>query len=69
MSDAARKLFGLVVLLAGLFVYALLAVRLAVAVLPEDLIVQTLYYVAAGILWIVPAVPFVRWVQGRGRQT
>ncbi|WP_368744753.1 DUF2842 domain-containing protein [Desertibaculum subflavum] len=61
-----RKLFGLVVLLAGLVVYALLAMRLAVAVLPDDLIVQTLYYIAAGVVWIVPAVPFVRWVQ-RGR--
>ena len=69
MSDAARKLFGLVVLLAGLIVYALLAMRLAVAVLPDNLIVQTLYYVAAGILWIVPAIPFVRWLQGGGRQT
>ena len=69
MSDALRKLFGLIVLLAGLFLYALLAMRLAVAVLPENLIVQTLYYVAAGVVWIVPAVPFVRWVQGRGRQT
>lgn len=66
MSNAARKLFGLVVLLAGLFLYALLAMRLAVAVLPDNLIVQTLYYIAAGIVWIVPAVPFVRWVQGRG---
>lgn len=66
MSDAVRKLFGLAVLLASLFVYALLAMRLAVAVLPDDLIVQTLYYVVAGVLWIVPAVPFVRWVQ-RGR--
>jgi hypothetical protein len=69
MSDAARKLFGLAVLLAGLIVYALLAMRLAVAVLPDNLIVQTLYYVAAGVLWIVPAIPFVRWVQGGGRQT
>lgn len=69
MSDAARKLLGLLVLLAGLFVYALLAMRLAVLVLPDDLIVQTLYYIAAGVLWVVPAVPFVRWVQGRGRQT
>lgn len=66
MSAAARKLFGLAVLLAGLVLYALLAMRLAVAVLPDDLIVQTLYYVAAGVIWIVPAVPFVRWVQGGG---
>jgi len=69
MSDALRKLFGLLVLLVGLFLYALLAMRLAVTVLPDNLIVQTLYYTAAGVLWIVPAVPFVRWVQGRGRQT
>jgi hypothetical protein len=68
MSNALRKLLGLAVLLTGLFIYALLAMRLAVAVLPDDLIVQTLYYIAAGVLWVVPAVPFVRWVQGKDRQ-
>ncbi len=63
MSPSARKLLGLVVLLAGLGVYALLAMRLAVAVLPENLIVQTLFYLVAGTAWVLPARPLVRWMQ------
>ncbi len=64
MTSGLRKFLGLAVLLAGLFVYALLAMRLAVAVLPDNLAVQTIYHLIAGMLWVVPTVPFVRWLQG-----
>ncbi len=63
MSAALRKLLGLLALLIGLGVYALLVMRLAVEVLPESLIVQTLFYVVAGVAWVVPARPLVRWMQ------
>lgn len=69
MSPALKKLLGLVALMVGLLVYALLAMRLAVAVLPENLIVQTIFYVIAGVAWVLPARPLVRWMQSgdRGR--
>lgn len=63
MTPALRKLFGLVVLMVGLGIYALLAMRLAVAVLPENLVVQTVFYIVAGIAWVWPARPLVRWMQ------
>jgi hypothetical protein len=65
VNRASRKLLGLAALLVGLFIYAMLAMRLAVAVLPDNLAVQTIYYLIAGVLWVVPTVPFVRWLQGK----
>lgn len=43
--------------------YALLAVRIAVAHVPEDAILaQTVYFAIAGLVWIVPAGLIIRWM-------
>jgi hypothetical protein len=58
-----RVLIGSVVLVLGLTVYALLAMRLAVAVLPESTPVQVVFYAAAGLAWVWPAARLTRWMQ------
>lgn len=58
-----RLAIGTTVLVLGLAIYAFLAMYLAVTVLPENLVVQTLYYLVAGLLWVWPAARMTRWMQ------
>jgi hypothetical protein len=58
-----RILGGMLVLVIGLAVYALLVMRLAVEILPEHWAVETVFYAAAGVLWVWPAARLVRWAQ------
>ena len=65
MRRAMRVALGTLVLLAGLAAYAILAVAVAVRALPDSLVVETLYYLAAGLLWVWPAARLTRWIQQR----
>jgi hypothetical protein len=58
-----RILFGTLGLVFGLTIYALLATRLAVAILPDQWAIDLLYYIVAGTLWIFPAIRLTRWMQ------
>lgn len=58
-----RKLAGLLVILIYLPAYALLAMSLAVRVLPDQWVVQLVYYCIAGFLWIVPMKPLIYWME------
>lgn len=59
----ARKIAGTALLLFFIPVYALLAVRIAVAHVPEGAILaQTIYFSIAGLVWIVPAGLIIRWM-------
>jgi Protein of unknown function (DUF2842) len=65
-----RILLGTFALIGGLAVYSLLVMRLAVDFLPEHWAAQSLFYLAAGIIWILPAARLTRWMQAapsRGR--
>ena len=54
---------GTALLLFFIPLYALLAVRVAVAHVPEGAILaQTIYFAIAGLLWIVPAGLLIRWM-------
>ena len=58
-----RKLIGAVALFALVTAWALLAMALAqVPVIRENAIASTLYYVVAGIGWVLPAMPVVAWM-------
>lgn len=64
MPQRLRKLLGSVVLVAFVSVYALTAMTLAAAKLPgASGWVQLVFFVVAGLLWVVPAVPLVAWMQ------
>ncbi len=58
MSVQNTKIFGMLALILGLCVYCLLVVTLAGAILPDNWLVQLIYYLIAGILWVLPA----RWL-------
>lgn len=58
-----RVLAGTLILLLGLAAYALAVMSLAVRVLPDNLVVETLFYAVAGIAWVLPAAKLTRWMQ------
>ena len=63
MSIRTRKLFGAVALLLLVFVWALLAVALAQSALTDlNFWVATAYYAVAGLGWVLPAMPLIRWM-------
>jgi len=66
MSLRLRKFIGTIVLLVLVVVWALVAMALAQApAIRENALTATLYYVIAGLGWVVPAMPLVRWMSRR----
>jgi hypothetical protein len=64
MSIRTRKLIGTVLLFVLVAAWALLAMALAQSVLTSASPWLALaYYVAAGLGWVVPAMPLIRWMQ------
>jgi len=63
MSLRARKFIGTVGLLALVSVWALLAMALAQSALTDiSGWVAALYYVVAGLGWVLPAMPLISWM-------
>jgi len=63
MNIRTRKLIGAFALLALVPIWALLAMALAQSVLTSaGYFVAVLYYVIAGLGWIFPDMPLVRWM-------
>ena len=63
MPIRLRKFIGLMVLLAWLFVYVMLAVGLAMRLLPgAHWTAQLLFYAVAGIAWVFPARYLITWI-------
>jgi hypothetical protein len=58
-----RLAAGTTILVLGLALYALAAMHVAVTWLPQNLVVETLYYLVAGTLWVWPAARVTRWIQ------
>jgi hypothetical protein len=58
-----RKLIGTVVLMALITLWALLAMVVAQAMLPTaGAAVTALYYIVAGLGWLIFAMPLVAWM-------
>ena len=64
MPARVRKAIGLLALLLGLAVYAAFASKLS-DLLPASEFARVPYYLAAGLLWIWPALRLIRWMQAR----
>jgi len=63
MPIRLRKLIGAIALLALVTVWALLA--MAVAQFPaikDNGVLEVLYYVVAGLGWVLPAMPLISWM-------
>ena len=64
MSMRIRKLIGTFALFALVIVWALIA--MAIAQFPpifNNSWIAAIYYVVAGIGWVLPAMPLVKWMQ------
>lgn len=63
MSSRLRKLIGTVALLVLVCVWALVAMALAQSALTNiNGWVATIYYVVAGLGWVLPAMPLISWM-------
>jgi hypothetical protein len=63
MTMRTRKLFGAFGLLALVIVWALLAMALAQSALTDiNGFVAAIYYVFAGLGWVLPAMPLISWM-------
>jgi hypothetical protein len=65
MSIRIRKLIGAVALILLVTVWALVA--MAIAQFPpifNNWWVAAIYYVVAGMGWVLPAMPLIRWMSG-----
>jgi hypothetical protein len=63
MNVRIRKLIGATMLLVFIPAYAIVAVTIAVARLPEtSVLTHTLYFAVAGLLWVIPAGLIIRWM-------
>jgi hypothetical protein len=63
MPIRLRKLIGAVALIALVVSWALLA--MAIAQLPAikaNGLVEVIYYIVAGLGWVLPAMPLVKWM-------
>ncbi|MCW5749919.1 MAG: DUF2842 domain-containing protein [Alphaproteobacteria bacterium] len=65
IGPRGRKFLGLAGLLAGLLLYAAFMVTIAVRALPDHWLAELIFYPLAGLLWLLPAVPLVRWMQAQ----
>lgn len=63
MKIRQRKLLGTVALLVLVVVWSLLAMALAQApVIAGSKWIQLVYYIVAGLGWVLPAMPIVSWM-------
>jgi Protein of unknown function (DUF2842) len=64
MPIRIRKLVGGIALIVLVVGWALLAMALAqLPVIKANAIVETIYYVVAGLGWVLPAMPLIKWMQ------
>jgi hypothetical protein len=63
MKIRQRKLLGTVALLVLVIVWSLLAMALAQAPwIAASRVIQFVYYVVAGLGWVLPAMPIISWM-------
>ena len=65
MTQRTRKFFGTIALLILVAVYATLAVAVAIVLQVQNAskLVELIYYVVAGLLWVLPAGALIWWMQ------
>jgi uncharacterized protein DUF2842 len=58
-----RKLIGGIVLIVLVVTWALIAMALAQSpVVKANGLIEVIYYVVAGLAWVLPAMPLVKWM-------
>jgi hypothetical protein len=65
MPVRLRKLIGAVLLIVLVVGWTLIAMALAqLPVVKANGFVEVIYYVVAGLGWVLPAMPLIRWMSG-----
>ncbi len=66
MPIRIRKLIGAVALIVLVVGWALIAMALAqLPVIKANGVVEVIYYVVAGLGWVLPAMPLISWMSGK----
>jgi hypothetical protein len=69
MPIRIRKLIGGVALIVLVVGWSLIAMALAqLPVIKANGVVEVIYYVVAGLGWVLPAMPLIKWMSGGARQ-
>ena len=69
MPPRLRRLIGTIALLTLVIVWALLAMALAQSVLTNiNGLIAAIYYVVAGLGWVLPAMPIISWMAGADKK-
>lgn len=64
MNRRTRKFIGTALMLVFVIVYALVVMALAQPILTDaSKLTQGLFYVIAGLSWILPLMPLIRWME------
>ncbi|ADJ23196.1 conserved hypothetical protein [Hyphomicrobium sp. GJ21] len=65
MTQRQRKLLGTIALILLIAVYAVLAVGVAIVLQVQNAskLAELIYYVVAGLLWVLPAGLLISWMQ------
>jgi hypothetical protein len=64
MTGRARKFVGAIALLALVALYALAAMMVAIVLqVGASKVAELIYYPVAGLLWVLPAMWLVKWMQ------
>jgi len=65
MPIRLRKFIGAILLILLVVTWALLAMALAQSPLVRaNGVIEALYYVVAGLGWVLPAMPLIKWMTG-----
>jgi hypothetical protein len=68
MPSRLRKFIGAIALLVLVVVWALLAMALAQSpTIRDNAVLSLVYYVIAGLGWVLPAMPLVSWMLRKPR--
>jgi hypothetical protein len=68
LTSSTKKLIGTIIILVWVPIYALLAMRVGIAVLPgANPFVELLYYAIAGTAWIIPIGLMIPWMSREPR--
>jgi peptidoglycan/LPS O-acetylase OafA/YrhL len=65
MNPRMRKLVGAILLLLVIAVYSLVAMAVAIILQVNEAnkTIELIYYVVAGLLWVLPAGLIIKWMQ------
>ncbi|MCT8000712.1 DUF2842 domain-containing protein [Sphingomonas sanguinis] len=64
MTPSWRKPAGMLLIVAIIIVWAMLVASLSAVVGQWHWVLQLAFYIVAGIVWITPMKPLLRWMEG-----